>query len=66
MTTSRRLIHFPVTPYALLCSALTLLSIAPVRAQDHIKINSQRLSDRVLLTWACDSFQGTNMAIVAT
>ena len=38
----------------------------PAQAQDQIKINSERLSDRVLLTWGCDYFQGTNMAAVAT
>ncbi len=66
MTTATRLIPFPVTRYALLSCALSLLLVAAAQAQDQIKINSKRLSDRVLLTWACDYVQGTNMAVVVT
>ncbi len=46
--------------------ALTSLPATPVLAQDEVKINSTWLGDRVLLTWACDHFQGTNMAVVVT
>ncbi len=66
MTTATRLIRFPVARYALLSCTLMSLHVAPAEAQDPIKINSERLSDRVLLTWACDYFQGTNMAVVVT
>ncbi|MFC1529605.1 MBL fold metallo-hydrolase [Gemmatimonadota bacterium] len=45
---------------------LTLLPAAPVRGQDEIPINSRRLSERILLTWACNHFQGTNMAVIST
>jgi len=42
---------------------------APAAAQvanqpEELKINSRRVSDRVLVTWACDYFQGTNMAVL--
>lgn len=49
-----------------------LLTLTPVLfpgavdAQEAIKINKRWLSDRVLLTWGCDHFQGTNMAVVVT
>jgi cyclase len=36
------------------------------QGSEEIKINIRRLSDRVLLTWGCDHFQGTNMAVVVT
>jgi glyoxylase-like metal-dependent hydrolase (beta-lactamase superfamily II) len=34
--------------------------------QDDLKINQDQITERVLVTWACDHFQGTNMAVVAT
>lgn len=43
--------------------ALTAVA-SPTQAQDQITINSKRLSDRMLVTWACDYFQGTNMAVI--
>ena len=48
--------------------AAAISPLFPVRtdAQAQIPINSRTLSDRVLLTWACDYFQGTNMAVVVT
>jgi len=46
--------------------AASSLIATPARAQDQIPINSKWLSDRVLVTWACDYFQGTNMAVVVT
>ena len=48
----------------LFASILTLLFAAPAQTQDQIPINSKWLSDRVLVTWACDYFQGTNMVVV--
>jgi glyoxylase-like metal-dependent hydrolase (beta-lactamase superfamily II) len=50
----------------LLICALTLPAASPAATQDRVKINSKWLGDRVLLTWACDYFQGTNMAVVVT
>lgn len=49
-----------------LAASAVVLSAGVASAQQGIEINQRRLSDRVLLTWACDRFQGTNMAIVAT
>ncbi len=40
--------------------------VAPTLGQDEIPINSRRLSERALLTWACDHFQGTNMIVLTT
>jgi len=54
------------TRRAFLVFALSSLPAAHAQSQDQISINSKRLSDRVLITWACDYFQGTNMAVVAT
>jgi cyclase len=51
---------------SLVACALALPPVVPAHAQTEIPINSRRLSDRVLLTWACDYFQGTNMAVVVT
>jgi len=51
---------------ALVACALAALLAPAARAQDRIPINSRRPSERVLLTWACDHFQGTNMAVVMT
>lgn len=51
-----------------LCLALAMAGV-PVTAshgQEEIPLNLKRLSDRVLVTWACDYFQGTNMAVVTT
>ncbi len=66
MTMATRHRRFPPRGYALLACALTLLLATPAQAQDQVKINSEGLSDRVLLTWGWDYFQGTNMAVVAT
>jgi glyoxylase-like metal-dependent hydrolase (beta-lactamase superfamily II) len=52
-------------PFLISC-ALTLVPGATAHAQIDIKINSRRLSERVLVTWGCDYFQGTNMAVVVT
>jgi len=66
MTIATRITRFPAPWHVLLAYALALLPATPAQAQDQIKINGKRLSDRVLLTWACDHFQGTNMAVVAS
>jgi glyoxylase-like metal-dependent hydrolase (beta-lactamase superfamily II) len=49
--------------YVLLGCALAALP-RPTHAQDPIKINGRWQSDRVLVTWGCDYFQGTNMAVI--
>ena len=54
------------TRYMVLTCAVASLLATPARSQDTIPINSKWLSDRVLVTWACDYFQGTNMAVVVT
>ena len=58
--------HRSTAQVSLLACTLVLSPAATLRAQSEIPINGRRLSDRVLLTWACDYFQGTNMAVVAT
>ncbi len=35
-------------------------------APDEIRINHRWVGDRVIVTWGCDHFQGTNMAVVVT
>jgi cyclase len=52
--------------YLLLASIPAVLPTAAVDAQEEIKINMRWLGDRVLLTWGCDHFQGTHMAVVVT
>ena len=55
-------------PLRFLLLALTpmLLPAASVDAQEDLEINHRWLGDRVLVTWACDHFQGTNMAVIVT
>lgn len=66
MTIATQLTRFPAPRHVLFAYALAMLPAIPAQAQDQLNINSKRLSDRVLLTWACDHFQGTNMAVVVT
>jgi cyclase len=66
MTVAWPLSRFPTLWCAFLACSLGLLHAPPVHAQDEIKINSKWLSDRVFVTWGCDYFQGTNMAVVVT
>jgi glyoxylase-like metal-dependent hydrolase (beta-lactamase superfamily II) len=66
MTILTRRIRLGAHGRGLVACAFSFLLATPAPAQDQIKINSERLSDRVLLTWGCDYFQGTNMAVVAT
>jgi glyoxylase-like metal-dependent hydrolase (beta-lactamase superfamily II) len=42
------------------------LGAADATAQEPLELNLRRLSDRVLLTWHCDQFQGTNMGVITT
>ena len=42
------------------------LPAVPAQGQEEISINSHRLSERVLVTWGCDYFQGTNMIVLTT
>jgi len=51
---------------ALLASLLSLLQPRVARAQEEIPINSRRVGERVFVTWACEHFQGTNMAVLTT
>jgi glyoxylase-like metal-dependent hydrolase (beta-lactamase superfamily II) len=66
MTMPRRLARLPALRQLLLACAVGVLPVAPTHAQDQVKINHRSLSDRVLVTWACDYFQGTNMAVITT
>ncbi|MGD8727353.1 MAG: MBL fold metallo-hydrolase [Gemmatimonadales bacterium] len=54
------------TRHAILTCTTAWLFAGSTHAQDSVPINSKWLSDRVLVTWACDYFQGTNMAVVVT
>lgn len=57
----------PFLPYSIIVTwIVTLLPTATVLGQDEVKINTRRLSERVLVTWACDHFQGTNMAVLVS
>jgi glyoxylase-like metal-dependent hydrolase (beta-lactamase superfamily II) len=40
--------------------------VAEAHAQDPLTINHRWVGERVLVTWACDYFQGTNMAFVVS
>ena len=50
---------------ALAISLIPLFAL-PLRAQDSVPVNSRWLGDRVLVTWSCNRFQGTNMAVIRT
>ena len=52
--------------WRVLLPSTLLLATAAVSAQDSIKLNLRRPRERVLLTWACDHFQGTTMGVIAT
>lgn len=66
MTAATLFTRLPAHLHTFLVCSLALFYAAPLKAQDEIKINSRWLGDRLLLTWACDYFQGTNMAVVVT
>ncbi|MFC1545739.1 MBL fold metallo-hydrolase [Gemmatimonadota bacterium] len=61
---SGKILHFAIIITWIAAS----LPAAPVRGQvpEDIPINSRRLSERALLTWACNHFQGTNMIVLTT
>ncbi|NJD09904.1 MAG: MBL fold metallo-hydrolase [Gemmatimonadetes bacterium] len=64
----KRAIPLSTDPYSrrmLLPVALVLASTG-AGAQEEIKLNLRRASDRVVVTWGCDHFQGTNMIAIAT
>lgn len=58
--------RFALSPAVILAFALFVVPQRSALGQDRIPLNHERLTDRVLLTWACDHFQGTNMAVVVT
>ncbi|MFC1544198.1 MBL fold metallo-hydrolase [Gemmatimonadota bacterium] len=66
MTMVLRLPQLPALRHVLIACAIAVLPLKPTHAQDQVKINHRSASDRVLLTWACDYFQGTNMAVITT
>lgn len=54
-----------ISGIALIC-ATALLPGLPLHAQDSLPVNSRWIGDRVFVTWTCDHFQGTNMAVIRT
>jgi glyoxylase-like metal-dependent hydrolase (beta-lactamase superfamily II) len=66
MTRAIHQLRLPVRRILFLIGALTTLSATTALGQEEIKLNTRRLSERVLLTWACDYFQGTNMGVIVT
>jgi glyoxylase-like metal-dependent hydrolase (beta-lactamase superfamily II) len=60
--TDPRIICFGV----LAALTLTILPTTAARGQDEVPINSLRINERVMVTWACDHFQGTNMAVLVS
>ncbi|MFC1661826.1 MBL fold metallo-hydrolase [Gemmatimonadota bacterium] len=61
-----RLFHLGVLRSLFLACSVTVAPGATADGQEEIKLNSEQLSERVLLSWGCDYFQGTNMAVIAT
>ncbi len=57
---------FRIVIVAATIHALLAISAVPARGQDEIPINSRWLGERVFITWACDYFQGTNMAVLVS
>ena len=55
---------FSLFPFTIL--TLMLSPVTQVLGQDQIPLNTHRLSERILVTWRCDRFQGTNMTVIAT
>ncbi|MEJ2679608.1 MAG: MBL fold metallo-hydrolase, partial [Gemmatimonadota bacterium] len=66
MTHATRVIPFAVLRSPLLLALSLAVLAAGAAGQEELPLNARRLSDRVLVTWHCDHFQGTNMAVVAT
>ena len=66
MTTRTLFFQREVPRCLLLGLALTVLMGAEAHGQEEVKLNTQRLSERVLLTWGCDYFQGTIMGVIVT
>ena len=63
---SNRIIPWALTRNALSLMALLLAPLQVAHAQDPLPINHRWVGDRILVTWACDYFQGTNMAVVVS
>jgi glyoxylase-like metal-dependent hydrolase (beta-lactamase superfamily II) len=61
---SARIISRTTLQAVLLGLALSLFSLQAGSAQDPLPINHHWVGDRILVTWACDHFQGTVMAVV--
>jgi glyoxylase-like metal-dependent hydrolase (beta-lactamase superfamily II) len=59
-------LQFAVLRSFLFAFALASVAGAPARGQEDIKLNHRWIGDRILITWAWDQFQGTNMAVVAS
>ena len=55
----------PILRLVLLPAAL-LLAGTGTAAQEPVKLNLRRASERVVVTWGCDHFQGTSMIAIAT
>ena len=66
MTTSTLIFQRDVIRCLLLGLALTVVLGAEAHGQEEVNLNTRRLSERVLVTWACDHFQGTIMAVIVT
>lgn len=66
MESCLRSIRSAFSPTLFIGCALGVLPQAIALGQDNIPLNLERMSDRVLVTWACDYFQGTNMVVIAT
>jgi glyoxylase-like metal-dependent hydrolase (beta-lactamase superfamily II) len=66
MTNMRRIVGEGSLRAIVVAWVLATVPFHTLHAQDELKINLVELSDRVLVTWGCDHFQGTNMAVVVT
>jgi glyoxylase-like metal-dependent hydrolase (beta-lactamase superfamily II) len=66
MAIARRFTGLLAPGTVLVAGGLTLLPASRAAAQDQLQLNSKWHGDRVLLTWACDHFQGTNMAVIVS
>jgi len=57
---------FERRPLLLIFPLLLLLLPQNALGQDAVPINHRWVGDQILVTWACDYFQGTNMAVVVS
>lgn len=49
-----------------LLPVILVLAGTATHAQESVKLNLRRLGERIVVTWGCDQFQGTNMVVIAT